>query len=292
MTVPRVFVLGAGRAGRGLASAFRAAGVTIAGLHGRRAESGATPPISAGDVAAYLERADVVIIAVRDAQIDDAVREVLAARPPAALILLQASGGVEPGAYREARGLGHACGTFHPLLPLAEPRDAARLFRGAWVGIDGDGPARAMSERLAANLGARTLEIPLDRALYHAGAVLASNFLGVLAAIAAEAMHAAGVPSLEANAATRSLLLAAADNLRTRDAADVITGPIARGDARTVRAHLQALAPHPALDETYRALSRHALALARTRGVPDHKLVEIERLIGDAETTTAGPASP
>ena len=98
MTQPRVFVLGAGRAGRGLAAALRSAGVPLAGLHGRRAEPDAAQPVTAGDVALYLPNADVELIAVRDGQIDDAVREVLAARPPASLILLHASGSVEPAA--------------------------------------------------------------------------------------------------------------------------------------------------------------------------------------------------
>ena len=292
MTLPRVFVLGAGRAGRGLAAALRAAGVPLAGLHGRRADPTAPLPITAGDLAPHLAGADVALVAVRDAQIDGAVRELLAAHPAPALALLHASGGTEPIAYREARASGHPCGTFHPLLPLADPDDAARLFHGAWVGVDGDPRARDVSDRLAGALGARTLEIPSNRALYHAAAVLASNFLGVLGAIAAEAMHAAGVPTGESTAATRSLLLAAADNLRTRDAADVITGPIARGDADTVRAHLAALAPHPRLDTIYRALSRQALLLARTRGVPDDSLGAIERLIGAADAPSGEPVDP
>jgi predicted short-subunit dehydrogenase-like oxidoreductase (DUF2520 family) len=287
VSLPRVFVLGAGRAGRGLTAALRAAGVPIAALHGRRAEPDASPPISSGSVAPHLANADVALIAVRDAQIDDAVRELVVARPPATLVMLQASGGTEPDAYREARERGHPCGTFHPLLPLADLHEAGRLFRGAWIGIDGDGGARAVSERLAAALGAHTLDVPSNRALYHAGAVLASNFLGVLASVAAEAMQAAGVPAEQANAATRSLLLAAADNMRTRDAAEVITGPIARGDTRTVRAHVEALAPHPRLEEIYRALSRHAIELTRARGVPDETLGSIERLL-EAPTVPAG----
>ena len=285
MSLPRVFVLGAGRAGRGLAAALRTALVEVAALHGRRPEPDASHPVTAGDVAPYLANADVALIAVRDAQLDDAVAELLAARPPAKLIMLHASGGIEPAAYRSARRQGHPCGTFHPLLPLAEPGDAARLFRGAWIGIDGDPAAREVSARLATALGARTLEIPENRALYHAGAVLASNFPGVLASVAAEAMRSAGVDEKSAMSASRSLLLAAADNLRTRDPADVITGPVARGDAETVRAHLQALAPEPALLSAYRALTHYAIGLARARGLHDDKLVEIEKLVDDTAQT-------
>jgi predicted short-subunit dehydrogenase-like oxidoreductase (DUF2520 family) len=195
------------------------------------------------------------------------------------MVILQASGGIEPDAYREARGRGHACGTFHPLLPLADPHDAARLFRGAWVGIDGDGAARARAEGLAAALDAYTLEIPRNRALYHAGAVLASNFVGVLSALGAKAMHEAGVDADAARAATHALTMAAAENLRTGDPGRVITGPIARGDVATVRAHLEALSPHPGIAEAYRALSRQAIELARGRGMPDDVLLQLEHLL-------------
>lgn len=148
------------------------------------------------------------------------------------------------------------------------------------MGIDGDTAARACSERLAAALGARTLEIPANRALYHAGAVLASNFLGVLSALGAQAMHEAGVDSDAARAATHALTMAAAENLRTGDPGRVITGPIARGDVATVRAHLDALSQHPDIAEAYVALSRRAVDLARARGVPDDALDGIERLLG------------
>lgn len=279
-----MFVLGAGRAGRGLAAALRNALVEVTALHGRRPEPDAEHPVTAGDVSPYLANADVALIAVRDSQLDAAVEELLAAHPPSGLVMLHASGGVEPAAYREARRGGHPCGTFHPLLPLADPGEAARLFRGAWVGIDGDPAARGASKALAKALGARTLDIPANRALYHVGAVLASNFLGVLASVAARAMGEAGVEEESAVSASRSLLLAAADNLRVRQAAEVITGPIARGDEATVKAHLEAVAPHSDLDRVYRTLSRQALALARERGVPDEKLANIARLLGDASS--------
>ncbi len=291
MTLRRLFVLGAGRAGRGLAAALSTAGVPVT-LHGRRAEPDANPAITAGPVAPMLANVDVALIAVRDSQIDGAVQELLAASPPERLVILQASGGIEPGAYREARDRGHPCGTFHPLLPLADEHEAARLFRGAWVGIDGDSAARAWSERLAVALGAQTLEIPANRALYHAGAVLASNFLGVLSALGAKAMHEAGVDSDAAPAATHTLTMAAAENLRTGDPGRVITGPIARGDVATVRAHLEALSPHPGLSEVYRVLSRHAIDLARARGVPNDALAQIERLVDDGVSGSAAAEPP
>ena len=284
MTPPRVFVLGAGRAGRGLALAFQGAGVPVVGLHGRRPAPEWVTPITAGRIPDAMRSADVVLIAVRDAQLDEAIRELLDAGPASSAVVLQASGGTEPGAYRIARAQGIPCGTFHPLLPLADPDRTPERVRGAYIGIDGDPRARQAAKRLATEIGGRTLDIPPgQRALYHAGAVIASNFVGVLLELAAETMRVAGVSPDAARGATRALLLAAADNLRNADAADALTGPVARGDVHTVRAHLEALAPYPEIDTVYRALTRRAVALARERGRPDESLHGIEQLVGEPD---------
>jgi predicted short-subunit dehydrogenase-like oxidoreductase (DUF2520 family) len=280
LIVPRVFVLGAGRAGRGLALAFQRAGVPLVGLHGRRPAPEWVVPVTAGPLPAAIRMADVVLIAVRDAQLDDAIREVLDAGPGASAVLLQASGGTEPGAYRVARAQGIPCGSFHPLLPLADPDLAAERLRGAYVGIDGEPAARTAAARLTAALGAHVLEIPAgQRALYHAGAVIASNFVGVLLELAGETMRVAGVAPGDARGATRSLLLAAAENLRDADPARALTGPVARGDVHTVRAHLAALAAHPQIDAVYRALTRRAVMLARGGGTPAAALDEIDGML-------------
>lgn len=280
MNPPRVFVLGAGRAGRGLAFAFQHAGVEIAGLHGRQAAPEWAVPVTGGSLPDAIRDVDVVLIAVRDAQLDGAIREALDASLASNTVILQASGGTEPAAYRIARAQGVPCGTFHPLLPLADPHLAAERLRGAYIGIDGDARARQAAGWLATAIGAKTLSIPEgQRALYHAGAVLASNFVGVLLELAGETMRVAGVSPDDARGATRGLLLAAADNLREADPVRALTGPVARGDVHTVRAHLASLAAHPEIDSVYRALTRRAVALARTGDTSAEALDEIERML-------------
>src|SRR5439155_13231012 len=71
----RVFVLGAGRAGRGLTRALRAAGVSVVGFHGRRADAAGADVVSAGAMPAALGEANVVLVAVQDAALDSALDE-------------------------------------------------------------------------------------------------------------------------------------------------------------------------------------------------------------------------
>jgi len=274
-----VFILGAGRAGRGLSRALRASGVDVIGLHGRRIEL-EPDVVTAGPLPATLGAASVVLVAVRDGQLDEALGELAGAPLGAGAVVLHASGSAEPAGLEPLRALGHACGTFHPLVPLADPSRAAELLRGAWIGTDGDRKAVAVAERLATRLGAHALPIPAgEKATYHAAAVFASNFPTVLAAIAAQLLSGAGIAEGDAWGAIRALMRGAVANLDDATPAHALTGPIARGDAATVRKHLDALASEPATRALYAALSLAAVELARGNGTSDEALGEIRRAL-------------
>lgn len=242
----------------------------MVGVLGRRARDAGVggprvDPLGAdGAYPAAIVRATVVFVAVQDRELDDALAPLAAAELTTGTAVLQASGSIEPAAFAGLRARGIPCGTFHPLVPLAAPERAADLLRGAWIGVDGDGPAVAAARSLAAALGANVLTIPPgERARYHAAAVFASNFPVVLAAVAERLLADAGVPGPAAGAAVRHLLASAATNLAAGDdVAAALTGPIARGDAATVARHLAALATDPEADALYRALGRATLRVA------------------------------
>ncbi len=274
---PRVFILGAGRVGRGLAGALQAGGVEIVGLHGRRAEGG----VSTGALPPTVLDATVVIIAVRDPQLDGALREIGDAVRHRPTVVLHVSGSATPPALAELRTAGNAVGTFHPLVPIAEPAHARERLRGAWIGIDGDVAAMTAARLLADRLDANTLVIPAgEKARYHAAAVLASNFPAVLAAIAAELMQAAGISTSDARGAVTALLRASVANLHEGEPAAVLTGPVARGDAATVRVHLTAIADDEIVLDVYRSLSLAAVRLMSAGSTPAREtLGEIEAAI-------------
>lgn len=270
-----VFVMGAGRAGRGLARALRAAGVEVAGVHGRH-DPGGPDGVTIGPLPPSLQRAAVTLVTVRDSQMDDALRELLAARPATDSVILHASGGMEPAMLAAVRAAGHPAGTFHPLVPLSDPAHAADALRDAYVGIDGDEEARVVSRSLAGKLGAHTLDIPPgEKPRYHAAAVIVANFPAVLLRAGERALEDAGVPKEQALGAARALLRTAAANLGTGDAARALTGPVVRGDAETVRRHVAALAGEPEVLAIYRTLSLAAIELAREAGTPAERLAEV-----------------
>ncbi len=276
----RVFVVGAGRAGRALAHALRVAGVDVIGLHGRRPDAG----ITWGEWPESLAAATVVLVTVRDAELDGVLRSLLTAPLGAGAVVLHASGNMEPSALDVLRAHGHDAGTFHPLLPLTDPTRATEQLHRAWIGIDGDEDAQAVSRELAAAIGARVLEIPAGaKARYHAAAVFASNFPMVLLSTAMRLLTSAGVPEEAARAALGTLLVSAAQNASVIGPSAALTGPVARGDVDTVRAHLDALADVPEILGVYRGLSREALSLAAQSGADPAHLEEVRRALDERE---------
>jgi predicted short-subunit dehydrogenase-like oxidoreductase (DUF2520 family) len=85
---------------------------------------------------------------------------------------------------------------------------------------------------LASTLGLRPFDLADDRrALYHAGAVMASNYLVTLYRAAASLLEDAGAPPEALVPLMR----------RTIENGFELTGPIARGDRGTVERHLEML---------------------------------------------------
>ncbi|MGH7650208.1 MAG: Rossmann-like and DUF2520 domain-containing protein [Gemmatimonadaceae bacterium] len=277
----RVFIIGPGHVGRGLFRAFRASGVEVVGVHGKRPSGVAT---SGGALPRGMATANVVLVCVRDPQIDETMAEIAVAASDGRIsrgsAILHTSAIAEPAGLRTLSDEGFPGGTFHPLVPFADPDVSAEMLSRGWVGIDGENAAKNASRRLAGHIGARTLEIPPGKKpAYHAAAVIASNFPVVLASVAGHLLHDIGIPDSSAFQAVESLMSAALANMKQALPDDALTGPVVRGDAETIGRHVQALSSHPAALDVYRALSAAAIDISQYRGTDQKKLAAIRGLL-------------
>lgn len=142
----------------------------------------------------------------------------------------------------------------HPLQTFTLGRGPEQLD-GAWAAVTAESDeARAVATWLAETLGLRPFPL-LDenRAAYHAGAAIASNYLVTLRHAAGSLLEAAEAPP----EALDPLML------RTIENDFELTGPIQRGDWETVERHLEAIqATRPELEALYRVLADATVALA------------------------------
>jgi predicted short-subunit dehydrogenase-like oxidoreductase (DUF2520 family) len=257
----RAFALvGPGRAGTSVAIALCARGWRVTNVAGRAVDSPAVVAAAARlgadavDVADAGRDVSLVVVATPDAAIARAAAALAPCLQRGALVVhLSGARGLEVFADLASARPDVRTGSLHPLQSLPSgPTGAARLA-GSWCAVDG--PPEV--DRLALTLGMRPFHVhPARRAAYHAAATVASNHLVALLGQVARLADAAGIPP----AALAPLVQATLDNVVEHGAAAALTGPVARGDAATVAAHVSAL---PADERaTYAALAWEALRLS------------------------------
>jgi predicted short-subunit dehydrogenase-like oxidoreductase (DUF2520 family) len=267
-----VGVVGTGRVGAVLGAALAQAGHQVVAVSAvsessvRRAAA-LLPgvPVVAAD--AVPRDADLVLLTVPDDALADLVSGLAHTGALRAGQLVAHTSGLhglavlEPATRRGALPM-----ALHPVLPFTGTDvDLARLT-GASFGVTSPDPLRPIAESLVVEMGGEPVWLPDElRPLWHAALAHGSNHLVTLVASAADLLRQAGVE--EPGRVLAPLLGAALDgSLRSGDA--VLTGPVSRGDAGTVRAHLDVLAAvAPEVLPAYVAMARltadRALAAGR-----------------------------
>ncbi len=285
----RVVIVGPGRMGLALGAALRQeAAVDRLIFHGRGHEPPPHPLFDAGPetgaeyrMGPYPLPSDttVLVLAVPDSALGDVAYDVSTQGPaPAGCAALHLSGALSTDALAPLHAVGYAVGSMHPLQSVADPWSAGDRLVGSAFAVAGEPGAVAAARRLIDGLGGRMLVIPpTKRALYHAAAVFASNYLVALLAVAVRLLQDAGVPAEDALPAILPLMRGTLENVEHLGVPAALTGPVARGDADTVRLHLARLSGEDR--ELYCALGRELLPLARAAGLDEHRVAELEGLL-------------
>jgi len=208
--------------------------------------------------------AALTIIAVPDAQIPDVVRSL---KMPRGGVAAHTCASLGAEALRPLR----PAGALHPLRSFADPSRAAGLFPGTACAVDGDPEATSVLEDFVRAIGGVPLHVRSDRkALYHAGAVFASNYVVAVLDAAMRLLEAAGVARKEAAPALLKLAEGTLANVRSVGIPEALTGPIERGDAETLARHVEALVTQaPDLYGPYAALGGLAVDVAVAKGSLD-----------------------
>lgn len=268
MTKATIAIVGAGRVGLSLGRALSHVGHAVTMLtRGGQAVSGGLVAVETWSDA--LHAADVVIVAVPDDAVGDVADQLSRlGRITPHHVVLHCSGMHDRSALAALHQTGAALGSLHPLMTFIAAAGEPELLEGTPAVIEGDRRAVAAGRALAASLGMAPV-IELDGAAkprYHAGAVFAANYLVVLADVAERLARDAGAGDTAATLYL-PLMQRALANIGEHGAAASLTGPVARGDAGTVQAHLEVL--NGANRELYLALGRAALEMTRITGMDD-----------------------
>ena len=291
MDDPRIGFIGAGTLGKALAMSLASQGYRVAAVSSRT-------HLSAVELADLVARCQVV---AGPQEVADLCDLVFITTPDSAIVkvasqvkwrpgqgVVHCSGADSLDVLESAARLGAHTGSFHPFQTFAcvrTPSEATARLKAAAIAVEGRGWLVTFLERVATRLGRRTIHVaPQDRAIYHAAAVMSCGHLVGLLSGVSHLWEAIGVSPEDALPMVMPLVEATLGNVGHAGIAASLTGPVARGDATTLKVHLEALeARLPRLVHLYCTLARECLSLVHENLTP-RTLGEIEQLLDAYET--------
>ncbi len=271
----RLNIIGCGRVGRCLARLWHEHGVfEIGAILNRAPESAesAAQFIGSGRAVNSLDEmgpAQVYLIATTDDAISQVCHSLAASSLNlAGAVVLHCSGALSSEVLGPLRGENAELASIHPVMSFAEPASACENFPGTHCAMEGEEGALARLTPAFEQIGARLFRIdPRHKTVYHAGAVMACNYLVGLVEAGLRCFEQAGVPRATAEEILHPLVSGTVANVFRQGTRDSLTGPIARGETALVAEQLSALGSwDPDLAHLYRAAGLATLELARAQG--------------------------
>ncbi len=279
----KIGIIGAGKAGTALALGLNRAGYSVTAVASRS-------PASAQSLAKKLPAA----VAFVDPQsVADGVDLIFITTPDAAISQIASSIRVRSGqmvchvsaaepieVLNHLRAQGALTGIFHPLQAISSI-NKAEILPGITFAIEAEEPLLGIMRGMTTSLGGRIVELSgSDRVLYHASAVMASNYLVTLVSLAADLWKGFATRD-QTLAALLPLIRGIVDNIEAIGLPDCLTGPISRGDTGTVKRHLAALSGRaPRILDVYRYLGTETISLALAKGgINQDKATQMKELL-------------
>ena len=264
-------------------------GYPLIGVAGRRLESARTAAEIIGTSSfsdkpwEITARADIVFITTPDTAIAGTCREIIAhGGLKENAVVLHCSGSLPSTILISGERSDIHTGSFHPLQSFASIKTDRNPFRDIIAAVEGDETAIGIAREIAKDLGAVCLEIKTEaKALYHASAVVASNYLVSLMDLSFRLMAAAGITGSDAVRVLYPLVKGTLANIEKIGIPGALTGPISRGDVETVADHLNRMATTvPELVSFYKSLGRHTIGIALEKGtLSEDKALELKGLL-------------
>jgi predicted short-subunit dehydrogenase-like oxidoreductase (DUF2520 family) len=241
-----VAVIGLGNWGSSLAAALDAAGLLVERVHVRRRSR------------VRLD-ARVLWLSVPDAAIATTAEWLVAQRADLrGQLVVHSSGALDSSVLSAAESAGAQTGSVHPMMSFPTRRIVP--LKGIRFAVE-TGGAALLKElfTVVKSLGGKPFAIDSQgNAMYHAGAMFGSPLVVATLAAGVRVLERAGVAEKEALALLGPMALATVANIQKQGLARSFSGPLARGEAATIKLHRNALSGHPLEARIYNALARLA----------------------------------
>ena len=283
-----VSIIGAGRLGASLGTALSTKGYRIKSFSCKTQPSAeeSRKIIGAGkastDNIQTARTGDILFICLPDEEIARVVQELNRAEIQwAERFVYHCSGLLSSEILNPLRTKGASTASIHPIQSFAQKRTSPEQFENIYFGLEGENKALELSREIIQRLGGRSIIIkPEDNALYHAACSISSNFLVMLLDMASTLLAHVGLEDDRALQILFPLVKGTLHNVKKFNIRSSLTGPVIRGDRKSIETHLEALKEFPAYHKAYTSLASQALELARReKKLSDRRIKDLKDLL-------------
>ncbi len=211
------------------------------------------------------ELADIIFITKADKYIEETAEELaeIFANNLNGRIIIHCSGLLPKDILQSCEKNGAITARAHPYQTFFEPLDCV-LHNVFWT-IDAGEHFKVVNS-IIKELGGTSVNTSkkddFNAVLYHASAVVASNYMNTIIALAAETAKISGIEPSDFLPRIMDTTLANIINAIGKDNEFPLTGPIARGDIITIEKHIAGLKPHSSLLREYCRIGLSTVELA------------------------------
>ncbi len=285
-------IIGCGRLGISLAVFLSEHGFTPVSFCSRSSDSAKHAAAMAGrgivyeDAVLAATSCSLVFITTPDTQIEGVCEHIAKGGGfTSDSVVFHLSGALSSSVLKTAQKIGAATGSIHPLQAFAPYEKGQKSpFSGINISLEGGSRAVALGREIVDALEAKSFIIPTQaKTIYHASAVVASNYLVTLEHFALSLLEEAGLGEDVAYTILEPLIQGTLNNIKARGSINALTGPVARGDDKIIACHLEDIDKiMPQFSQLYRILGKYTLEIAASRGELDAGAKEkLSRLFQD-----------
>ena len=277
----RIGIIGAGKVGTTLGKYLSIHGKNVTGFYSRTHES-ADEAATFAETETYsslcklVEKSDVIFITTPDGVIPQVWGDLLH-QDISNRIICHFSGSLSSHVFSGREEAGASGISMHPMYAFSDKFHSYEQFHTAYLTLEGDPEAVAVMKPMWEAIGHHVLTLKAeDKIKYHAAAAMASNEMLGLMQASLDILSECGFSEKDSMALLTPLVQGNIASMLEKGCVNALTGPVERGDAQTVRKHLQALEGSKA-GKIYQSLGSTMVELAKRRN-PDRDYTQVRTL--------------
>ena len=274
----KIGFIGAGRVGFSLGKYLKINNITVTGYYSKNEDSAKKASIFTGtkqfkNLDEIINESDTIFITTPDSEIKNVWNEIKNMSIKDKMIC-HCSGSLSSEIFSDIKKYGAYGYSIHPMFAISDKHNSYKSLNRAFITIEGNSKHADKFFNLILSLGNDVMIINKEnKNLYHAASVTVSNLVLGLINIGVKHLIECGFEEEMAIKALEPLISFNIENIKERGMVNSLTGPIERGDIKTLESHCNVLKSDDEI--LYKLLSKKVLEIAKVKNKNrDYKNIE------------------